>query len=61
MTQLDIQTKIAMMIDSMLTAKKMLQDDNIRPALKARLEEDIARMHKDLRELYIDLFKIMSN
>jgi hypothetical protein len=58
MTCLDIKDKIALMIDQMLTSKKMLADDSIRPDLKQRLEEELAILKTDVRELYIDLFKV---
>jgi hypothetical protein len=58
MTCLDIQSKIALMIDQMLTSKKMLKDDAIRPDLRFRIEEELAILKHDVRELYIDLFKL---
>ena len=61
MSCLDLTTKIAMMIDSMQTAKRMLQRDDIRPSVKAALEENLDILRKDVKALYIDLFKIISN
>lgn len=58
---LDITTKLAMMIDSIQTAKRQLKRDDIRPAAKCRLEEEIAILRRDVKELYVELFKIISN
>lgn len=46
------------MIDQMLTSKQMINDDSIRPDLKQRLVEELVILKHDVRELYIDLFKI---
>jgi hypothetical protein len=61
MSALDIKTKLAMMIDQLQTSKRMLDRDDIRPDVKQRLEEDIAVLKVDIRELYIELFKLNIN
>ena len=61
MSCLDLTTKIAMMIDSLQTAKKMLNRDDIRPNMRVRLEEEIDILKVDIKDLYTDLFKIISN
>jgi hypothetical protein len=61
MTCLDLQTKIAMMVDQLQIAHKMLTQDDLRPDIKLRVEEDIAVLKEDVRELYIELFKVISN
>jgi hypothetical protein len=58
---LDIKDKIAMMIDSLQAAKQMLSADSIRPDLKANLEEHVRILKADLRDMYIELFKIQKN
>lgn len=58
---LDIQDKLAMMIDSLKIANEMLRGDNLRNKQRIRLEEDVDILKRDIRELYIDLFKIISN
>jgi hypothetical protein len=61
MTCLDIKDKIAMIIDQIQTSKKMLKDDSVRPDNRRRLEEDLTILRTDLREMYIELFKINEN
>jgi hypothetical protein len=58
---LDLQTKIAMMVDQLQTSKRMLKCDSTRPDVKRRLAEDIDILKADIRELYIELFKINEN
>ena len=58
---LDIKDKIAMMIDQIQTSRKMLEDDSTRPSTRQRLEEDLVILKDDLRQLYIDLFKLNIN
>jgi hypothetical protein len=61
MSCLDIQIKLAMMMDQIGITKKMLKEDSIRPATKERLEEELNILRKDVKQLYFDLFKIISN
>lgn len=61
MSCLNITTKIAMMMDSLQTAKGMLSDDSIRPNTKVRLQAEIEIWRRDIKELYIDLFKVIRN
>ena len=61
MSCLDIQTKLAMMMDQIGITKKMLKEDSIRPATKERLEEELNILRRDVKQLYFDLFKIISN
>lgn len=49
------------MLDSIQSAKNMLNRDDIRPNTKVRLEEDIEVLRQDVKELYIELFKIIKN
>jgi hypothetical protein len=59
MSCLDITTKIAMMIDQILTAKRMLKRDDIRPDVRQWVEEELSIWREDVKELYVELFKIM--
>lgn len=61
MSCLDIQTKLAMMIDAIQTGKRMLKADDIRPHNKLRIEEELRTLQKDIRKVYIDFFKIIAN
>ena len=61
MSCLDIQTKLAMMLDQIGITKKMLNSDSIRPATKERLEGELSILRRDVKQLYFDLFKIISN
>ena len=61
MSCLNIQDKILLMIDSMQIAKRMLSDDSIRPEVKYNVEEELSILRQNIRELYIDLFKIINN
>lgn len=61
MTCLDITTKLSIMIDSLQTAKVMLNNESTRGETKKRLEEDIQILKEDIKGMYIDLFKIINN
>ena len=61
MSCLDIQTKLAMMIDQIGTIKKMLREDSIRPSTRVRLEDELNILRIDVKQLYYDLFKVISN
>jgi hypothetical protein len=50
-----------MMIDQLIVIRNMLKDDAIRPSIRARLEEERRALKEDVKKLYIDLFKILSN
>jgi hypothetical protein len=50
-----------MMMDQIGITKKMLKEDSIRPATKERLEEELNILRRDVKQLYFDLFKIISN
>jgi len=58
---LDIYTKITMLLNQLTTTKKMLADECIRPACKEKLIDDMTTVKRELKGLYFDLFKIMSN
>jgi hypothetical protein len=60
MTCLDIKDKIAMMIDQIQISRKMLNDDSVRPNIKQRVEEDLVILKSDLKEMYIELFKLQN-
>lgn len=61
MTCLDITTKLSIMIDSLQTAKVMLNNESTRGETKKRLEEDIQILKEDIKGMYMDLYKIISN
>jgi hypothetical protein len=61
MSCLDMQTKIAMMLDQISVIKRRLKDDSIRPSLRQRLLDDLKILKRDVKELYLDLFRIISN
>lgn len=61
MSCLELTTKIAMMLDELLIIKDMLSSDVIRPDTKARLEEEKEIVRKELKGMYFDLFKLISN
>ena len=61
MGYLDIHDKIALMIDSLQTAKRMLNDDSIRPSVKVQLEDYVKVLREDLKELYIEFYRIIRN
>lgn len=61
MSCLNILTKIAMMLDQLATIRDMLKDDAIRPNKRIALEEERSILKRDVKELYRDLYKIISN
>ena len=61
MSCLNILTKIAMMLDQLATIRDMLKDDAIRPNVRDTLEEERKALKHDVKELYRDLFRILSN
>jgi len=58
---LDSLTRISIMLEQLKIIKGMLADDSIRPNHRQRLEEDRRTLKASLREVYFDLFKIISN
>ena len=61
MSCLNILTKIAMMLDQLATIRDMLKDDAIRPSIRSVLEDERKVLKHDVKELYRDLFRIISN
>ena len=61
MSCLNILTKIAMMLDQLATIRDMLKDDAIRPSIRNVLEDERKVLKHDIKELYRDLFRIISN
>ena len=61
MSCLDILTKIAMMLDQLIIIRDMLKDDAIRPNVRNTLEEERKALKRDVKALYMDLFKLISN
>lgn len=58
---LDSLTRISIMLEQLKIIKGMLADDSIRPNHRQRLEEDRRTIKAELRQLYFDLFKVISN
>jgi hypothetical protein len=58
---LNIYTKIALMLEELSTIKGMLRDDGIRPQTKCNLEDKATILRRELKEMYCDLYKIISN
>ena len=50
-----------MMLDQLATIRDMLKDDAIRPNVRDTLEEERKALKHDVKELYRDLFRILSN
>lgn len=61
MSCLNILTKIAMMLDQLAAIRDMLNDDAIRPSVKDRLEDERRTLKRDVKALYMDLFKVNFN
>lgn len=50
-----------MMLDQLATIRDMLKDDAIRPSIRNVLEDERKVLKHDIKELYRDLFRIISN
>ena len=50
-----------MMLDQLIIIRDMLKDDAIRPNVRNTLEEERRALKKDVKALYMDLFKLISN
>jgi len=61
MSCLDIHTKIAMMLEQIRVTKKMLKDNCLRPSVRERLVDELKILKRDVKQLYYDLFKVISN
>lgn len=58
---LDIYTKIALMLEQLKVTKEMLNDDTLRPQQQEKLKDQLDILRKELRGMYFDLFKVISN
>jgi len=58
---LDMVTKITIMLEQLKITKDMLNDDSIRPQQREKLEDQKRMLCEELRAIYFDLFKIISN
>lgn len=58
---LDKFTKISIMLEQLKTINSVLADDGIRSSHRQRLEEDKRILKRELRGMYFDLFKVISN
>ena len=54
-------TKITIMLEQLKITKDMLNDDSIRPQQREKLEDQKRMLCEELRAIYFDLFKIISN
>ena len=49
------------MLEQIRVTKKMLKDNCLRPSVRERLVDELKILKRDVKQLYYDLFKVISN
>jgi hypothetical protein len=61
MSCLDPHIKLQLMLDAIKQIRRLLKDDSIRPTQRNRLLDDLAVLNQDVKQMVIELNKLIVN